>query len=267
MFGNYLAFALPFLCAAFPAGLLRRRVWVASICLAASAMALTFSHALTGFIAAGLVMTWPSLRGRHGQALRAAAVVVAVLCVLVINFTILWTVRGVEWRRDFDESVSPLTAHPYEFQSSQGARRLNVHVSYNPMSYYLLKKAAFRAFLERPWTGVGLGRFHVVTVRAYEEGQLDESYRGSDPHSTVFGALAETGILGGLATALLVVVALVPAVRPGNVPQRWFVVASRAAVFGLAVNSLNVDMMNFRFLWIALAGAASMNSGKHEVMP
>jgi len=48
------------------------------------------------------------------------------------------------------------------------------------------------------------------------------------------------------------VVALLQA--PARRPERWFVVASRAAVLGLVVNSVNVDIMNFRFLWVAFAG-------------
>ena len=43
--------------------------------------------------------------------------------------------------------------------------------------------------------GVGLGRFQTVTEAAVRDGTLHEPYRDSDPHSTVFGALAETGVV------------------------------------------------------------------------
>ena len=79
------------------------------------------------------------------------------------------------------------------------------------------------------------------------------SYRNSDPHSTLFGALAETGIIGTAATAALLVAAVWGGRREDQGPQRWVVLAGYAALCGLAVNSLNVDIMNFRFLWVAFA--------------
>ncbi len=34
--------------------------------------------------------------------------------------------------------------------------------------------------------------------------------------------------------------------------ERWVVCAVMAGLIGLLVNSLNVDIMNFRFLWVGL---------------
>ncbi len=252
MLASYLTFALPFLLAARFATLLGRAVWLGSVGAAAIVAMLSFSHGLAGFVASGLITVWRRASGPRGHARRVAAAAASMVLILVLNAMLVATVRRVDWSADFDGSV-PRSAAPYEFQQAQGARRLNLHVSYNPMSYYLLKEVAWRAFVERPWTGFGLDRFHALTAQAADEGRIHEIYRFTDPHSTAFGALAETGIFGAVTIVALFVVAVVPLRRSEGSLASWFIVASQAAIIGLAVNSLNTDIMNFRFLWVGLA--------------
>ncbi len=251
MFGNYLAFALPFLCAGPALGLVGRRTWVLQMLGVSAAMVFTVSHAVSGFAVAALVMAWPLLR-RYRVAGRWAAVAVVLLVVCVMNVLAAVAIRRVDVQSDKDPSVGPPAYH-YVAQSAQGAERLSVRVSYNVMGYLLLKQIAWREFLQHPWTGVGAGRFNAATERAYVDGRIHVSYRNSDPHSTLFGALAETGIIGTAATAALLVAAVWGGRREDQGPQRWVVLAGYAALCGLAVNSLNVDIMNFRFLWVAFA--------------
>lgn len=252
MLANYLTFALPFLVAALFAGVLKAGVWAGALAAAAAVTILSFSHGLGGFVASGLATVWPLARGPRGYALRTAAAIASILLILGLNAMLLVTVRDVDWSADFDDSL-PRSSGPYEFQQHVGAHRLNLRVSYNPMSYYLLKGVAWRAFLERPWAGFGLDRFHVLTAQAADDGRIHAHYRISDPHSTPFGALAETGIFGAVTIAALFVVAVFPLRWPDGSLARWFVVASQAAIIGLVVNSLNTDIMNFRFLWVGLA--------------
>ena len=252
MLASYLTFALPFLLTARFAGVLGRGAWIGSLGGTATVAIMTFSHALAGFVTAGLAIGWPLTRGRHARALRAAGAVATIVLILLLNAMLVATIHRVDWRTDFDDSVLR-SASLYEFQRDEGARRVSLQVSYNPWSYYLLKEVAWRGFLERPWTGLGLDRFHALTARAADEARIPENFRNADPHSTLLGALAETGVFGALAIAVVLVIAVVPRRRPDGSPASWFVVASQAAVIGLAVNSLNVDVMNFRFLWVGLA--------------
>ena len=254
MLANYLTFALPFLVTARFAGFLGPRAWIGSLGAVATAVMLTVSHSIAGFVTAGVAAVWPVARGDRAHALRAAGVVATVVVIFVLNAMLVVTIRRVDWGTDFDKSVPrPVGQSIYEFQQDEGAQRLNLQVSYNPMNYYLLKRVAWRAFLERPWTGFGLGRFRVLTNRAVDERRIHDAYRVADPHSTLLGALAETGLIGALATVAVFGTALVPWRRPDGSPARWFVVASQAAIIGLAVNGLNADVMNFRFLWVGLA--------------
>lgn len=133
------------------------------------------------------------------------------------------------------------------------------------MSYYLLKKVAAEAFWRAPLTGIGLGRFREETERAYRVGKVHELYRDIDPHSTLLGRLAETGLPGGLTLVALWVGFLglgLRFVRAANGPAVWPARAALAGTVGLLVNSINVDIMNFRFLWIGFAVLRGLAPGR-----
>ncbi|MEO8682188.1 MAG: O-antigen ligase family protein, partial [Vicinamibacterales bacterium] len=115
-----------------------------------------------------------------------------------------------------------------------------------------LKEEAWRAFLQHPIAGVGLDRFHDVSQAAFEHGRLTTDYRAIDPHSTLLGRLAETGIIGGAALVLLWIgFAFTSARAVRGTTESWIATAAAAALIGLFVVSPNVDVMNFRFLWVA----------------
>ncbi len=254
MFGNYLTVVWP-VAFAFAIESRARLRWTLILVLLLAGMVLSFSHAVGGFAVAALVAAWPLLTTggwRAGRILGAAAVIALVV---LVNLMLTITVRDVRWVQDRDSDV-PTADYVYAFQPPEGANRVAVAVSYNPMSYFLLKQVAWRAFLVAPWTGTGLGTFHRVTGRAYEAGILHRPYRAIDPHSTVFGALAETGVGGAAAAALLFAAALTLKPRP-DAPA-WLVRALKGGVLGVAVNSLNADVLNFRFLWIALAALRAL---------
>ena len=117
------------------------------------------------------------------------------------------------------------------------------------MSYYVLKRLAFEAFLEEPWFGVGPGRFDQVADRAYEERRIHAPYRYADPHCTFLGRLAETGAPGGVSLVLLWA-GFLSLRSDKREPSSWIDRAMVAASVGLLLNSVNADIMNFRFLWI-----------------
>jgi hypothetical protein len=254
MFGNYLTLCWPIACFfAWERG--ARSWWMAGLAAIASAMVLTFSHALGGFAVATLVAVWPLVGSPGWRAARAALAIGTIALVVLVNLMLIVTVRDVRWASDRDSSI-PRAQYVYEFQRAEGANRVTVAVSYNPMSYFLLKQVAWDAFRQQPAAGVGVGTFHDVTSRAYAAGILEYPYRAIDPHSTLFGALAETGIPGGLAAAALFVAALVA--RPRSPEAAHVAIAIKAGLAGIAVNALNADVLNFRFLWIGLAALRAL---------
>lgn len=128
---------------------------------------------------------------------RATALATSILLLVVLNAMLVVSIREVDFRFDRNPLVGP-PGYVHGFQDADGASRMTVAVSYNPMSYYLLKKMALETFWRAPLTGIGLGSFPLASERAYHERKIHEVYRGSDAHSTLLGRLAETGIVGGL---------------------------------------------------------------------
>lgn len=230
-----------------------RAAWSGVAALSATAASFTFAHSVGGILVAGLAFLWPYAdRGRLRLA-RAAAVLGTLAVVVGLNLMLMVTIRQVRYEFGTDHAIGA-PAYAYAFPGADGTSKLSLSVSYNPMSYLLLKRVAVAAFVSNPVTGVGLGTFRRETERAFDEGRVHEQYRSVDPHSTWFGRLAETGIAGATGLTLLWVGVLrlgVAAARSRG-PTAWVPQAAFAGLLGLLVNSLNVDIMNFRFLWVGL---------------
>ena len=263
-FGNLLTFVIPL--AAMLAGAERGGGWLAVLGVLTVAEVLTFSKSLGGTAVALTVFFWP--RWRSKPLLRAAAAALAVALAVAFNAAAIVTVRRVDVQFSKDSRIPPPDSLYGRQDDPAGADRVDLGVSYNPMSYYLVKKVAWRAFLDRPWTGIGLGTFPIEAERAYQDGRLHQAYRRVQAHSLPFGRLSETGLAGAVTLGALLVVLWRSMLHTARLPGvdgqvGW---ALFAGVAGLLVNSINVDAMHFRFLWFAVGltagiGAASQVRG------
>ena len=222
----------------------RVRTWCAVSIAMIAAAGMTFSHAIAGFAVAVLMAAWPSLAAF--PRLRRAAIAGVVLIVLVLNFAATISIKSMSYGGSSyaDPSI-------YHYAVDQRVTQIGgATITYNVMSYARIKQVAWRAFIERPIAGIGLGRFHAATIRAYADGALTADYREIDPHSEVFGRLAETGLIG---TAALLLLWATWTVMAREASHSTIGYAAAAALAGLVVSSLNADIMNFRFVWV-LAG-------------
>jgi hypothetical protein len=252
-FGNLLVVALPLalVCRAESG---HRRGWTAAVAVLAVAAVLTFSKSLGGVAVAVTMLSWPRWHGRRGVALKALSVTATVLVLAAFNLTAAFSVRHVAVAFGRDASTPP-PPYLYAQQDASGAETVDLRMTYNPMSYYLLKRAEWVAWRRHPVFGIGIGTFFIEAERAYQEGRLPQAYRRSAAHSTLFGRIAETGLVG-LLTLIVTVVGVWRCARsarsaPGaDGAVAW---ACAAAAAGLLINGLNVDIMHFRFLWLALA--------------
>jgi hypothetical protein len=259
-FGNLLTLALPLaiVCRALAAD---RRPWTVAVGAMAVAEALTFSKSLGGCAVAVTVLLWPEWRGRQGLALKVGSAFVAALLVLVFNVAAVATIRKVDVAFGKDSTV-PSPGISYARQDAAGADTAQVRIAYNPMSYYLVKKAAWVAWRRQPVFGIGAGTFAVEADRAYQEGRLTEAYRRTAAHSTYFGRLAEAGLVGFVALVVAwfgIWRCTLAATRASGNDGRiaW---ACLAGFAGLLVNGVNVDIMHFRFLWLGLAAVRAIYS-------
>lgn len=257
LFASYMTCALPILVAlavGFEPIWTRRWAGIGSV-LAGLATLLTLTYSVVGCAAATLLVAWRRL-GQAGwrRKLRTGLAAITVLVFLALNLVLTVTIRGVGGGAS-DRPVDWPAPYYYAFEARGGvARVLDVPVWYQPMSYGLLKAVAWDAFRLAPLTGVGLGTFHKETERAVRAGQLQETYQEADPHSEWLGRLAETGLLGGVTLLILWIALLqmgwVLARRGGE--DGWVTGMVVAGCLGLLVNSVNVDIMHFRFLWVGL---------------
>jgi O-antigen ligase len=253
MFANLLAVSIPFVMRHPVIAATPSRAVAAGVVLGIAAV-LTFSHSIAGVAVAVLVAGWSTWRS--GRVLRFAAVGATIAIVLAFNFAATVAIRSVGSTGLRDDTV-------FQYGVDSGrAQVAGVDVEYQTMSYFRIKQVALDAFMSRPVFGVGLDRFHSATEAAYQQGRLTESYRAIDPHSTFVGRLAETGIVGFI-TLVLLWIAIVREVahmwwmRP---QYEWLAVAAVAAVAGTFVNTMNADVMNFRYLWVVLGVVRALPS-------
>ena len=256
-FCNYLTVALPFLLL-LPRGPVHAHTtgwWRMGPLVVVLAAMGTLTASVAGFLAAGLAAIWPQwAASRRLRLARAGLATLAGVVLVVVNLMVAVTVRDVSWATDQNLRL-PDPGHGYALQEEgAGAERLTVSVSYNPISYFLLKQVAVRAFWREPLTGVGLGAFHAETERAYRQGLIHAPYRRADPHAELLGRLAETGVVGGLTLLLLWwgIARFGCVLLRGKPASAWASSAILAGLFGVLVNSLNADVMNFRFVWVGV---------------
>jgi O-antigen ligase len=244
MFACVLAVSLPFVMLHPGIAMSRARSWMAGAVMGLAA-AMTFSHSVAGVAVSAVTATWQRLRA---GTLRVAAVAAVVAVVIALNFAATVSIRAIGDSRFRDDTV-------YHYAVDGGRARIaGVDVEYQTMSYFRIKQVAWDAFTSRPLTGIGLDRFHATTEAAFQQGRLTEPYRLIDPHSTLFGRLAETGLIGAVTLIILWIVIARETRRLLAHSQRhaWIARAAAAALLGTLLNTMNADVMNFRFAWVVL---------------
>ena len=70
----------------------------------------------------------------------------------------------------------------------------------------------------------------------------------------MLGRLAEAGLIGGVTLIILWIVIALDTRRYWRSDHRhaWMATAAAAALLGTLVNTMNADVMNFRFAWVVL---------------
>lgn len=129
-------------------------------------------------------------------------------------------------------------------------------------TYLTLKQAALTVAGAHPWWGVGPGQFNAALEQLQTIGDYPAGLPAYDPHSTWWGALAETGLVGLLTLGGIIYLLI-------RFFNNYFPAAERSANIDIIliylvlmlIESVQKDMMNFRHLWFALALAAGSRQG------
>lgn len=119
-------------------------------------------------------------------------------------------------------------------------------------SYLALKRANWIVGCRHPWLGVGPGLFNREIAGLQREGLHPAGLPAHDPHFTWGGAWSETGILGLIA---LLYLSTGWGKKfwsyPTPTDQIWKV--TQIFMLLMLINSMTMDVMNIRQLWLAAA--------------
>ncbi|MEW5984324.1 MAG: O-antigen ligase family protein [Acidobacteriota bacterium] len=253
---NFLAFATPLVVIqAHGATTARERMlWMGAVAAVLGASCFSIAHGAAG-AALAFALIVPRVWQRRRRLLAVTLLASSIVLVAAVNVLLVFAVRDVEMTTSRNLSVEQ-RPYPYAVDDGRpGVPSVRIEVAYNVMSYWFLKQLAFEAWQREPWTGVGLAAFHGETGRAVEQGRMSSDYRATDPHSTWLGRLAETGLVGtaGLAALWVGFLGYARHVARGRTSRDDVLAAFTAGLVGVLANSVNVDAMNFRFVWLAFA--------------
>ncbi|HZS33519.1 MAG TPA: hypothetical protein VFC42_09090 [Methylomirabilota bacterium] len=203
--------------------------------------------------------------GRRRRPLLAGVAVLYVVGLLLTIAVSTWQVTAydVTWGADRSRTVR----HPfYASMPDTGVESLVLRVEWVHNLYFVLKRIAVHAFLARPLAGWGQDAWPHIQAWAGEMGYAPRAERWESAHGEPFTVAAEMGVIGLVAFGAfwaLTLRAMWPGARPGFAAglARGQTVASA----GVLLASLHLDLMRFRFLWIALAlGVAAARCAKEE---
>ncbi|MFA5142558.1 MAG: O-antigen ligase family protein [Candidatus Omnitrophota bacterium] len=227
----------------------------------------TYSRSLVGILCAVYIVIcrssgyFASGKGPLVKALKAggAVLILAVWIVMTIFSYIQFIDISARTTKLFE--LPEEMEEPFYYRNDIGIERADITVYYNYTYYFLLKKYALKIFAERPLFGVGGGAF-IDKMKIYEdEGRAPKGYFLYDPHSTFFGSLAEGGMIGFGVLLFLwgsIIFSIKDRIRDRKDDFIFYtLVAGYAAIIGYFVQAIDMDIMNFRFLWLLFGFAAA----------
>ena len=227
---------------------------------------LTFSRQILEYGALLGLLAWlESSRRRRAVAVAlAAAYVVGFVVVLALS---TWRITGHEVSRTADLGRTLTDRHYYSTIPAAGVQTVAVRVEYVYDNYHVLKRIGWLGFLKRPLLGWGPDSWPSVLAWAKDAGQAPASFRFESAQSEMFTIAAEMGLLGLAAWGAFWALCI----RGMEVPGGHGFAATLAryhalALGGVILTSIHLDVMRFRFLWIALAvGMAAAICARQEM--
>lgn len=244
-----------------PGSYLRRIALVGAVVV----LPLTFSRV----IIAGTSALWLGLT-RHVSGVRlvrSMALLATIALLGVMPLLSIFYVRsaGVNYSFTSDakkEIVEPRAGQPrenpvYFFRHGRGLEHVSLNVDYSYNHYFWLKRAALAMGLSSPLLGIGPGSFAEELRRL--QGTMPAVPAGLSGYESAQSQLATTfaelGVIGVVSVVTLWASAIVVLSRAARRESPYATIArgALAAVAGLIIASIDLDMMNFRFFWATLA--------------
>jgi O-antigen ligase len=146
----------------------------------------------------------------------------------------------------------------YFFKSGRPYNRMEISAIFLPGDYWYRRKIAAKLWQRYPLLGVGPGMFGAWITKLKESNTvyIPKNFPEFDPHSTYFGALAEGGLLGLITLFILYFCFLKRTVGAfKRLKESYFknlILCCISAFVGLMVFAIDVDIMDFRWVWFLL---------------
>lgn len=176
---------------------------------------------------------------------------------IIINVLTTWYLININISKSINKDIDNMKFGTMAFIDSDiGTNRLILNIEYIYTNYFLLKKSALEVLTDHPYIGIGIGTFDHKLKSLKDSKEFSKQLPVLDPHSTFFGKLAETGIIGFFALILLLGTFIKKLLKYYNAIKEdyWKTIiwGVFAAFIGLISEGINMDIMNFRFLWLLM---------------
>ena len=226
---------------------------------------LTYSRQILEYLGLLGLLVWLESRRRR------PALAVALAVAYVVGFTGVmglstWRVTARGLTRTADQSRVLTDNHYYSTIPETGVQTIDLRVEYVHDNYYVLKRIGWKAFLERPVAGWGPDTWATVLAWAKEAGHAPPGFRFQSAQSEPLTIAAELGLVGLGAWVVFWALCLRPMASPMGQSFAATLARYQALGFGaVLLTSVHLDVMRFRFLWIALAlGIAAADCARRE---
>jgi hypothetical protein len=141
--------------------------------------------------------------------------------------------------------------------NSEELDKARTEIGYIDTTYYRLKKVAIEMVMDHPLIGVGLGGFNDEIRKYKKDGKLPDIFPAMDPHCMILGKTAQTGLVGLIALIILWWKVIRKALNMSFEARDNYYQTISWAIFsslvGFVIQSIDMDIMNFRFLWFLFA--------------
>jgi len=218
----------------------------------------TFSRGWLGLaVAIYLVMARFQKPGGFYKYLRVLVVVFIVLFGLFVFLISRWQFVDFQIEKITVKSNTNISSARAFTDNSDELEKVSAEIGYIDTTYYRLKKVAIEMILDHPLIGVGIGGFNDEIRRQKKDGKLPDIFPALDPHCMILGKTAQTGLVGLVALIILWWKAIRKALNMSfTARDNYFQIISWAmfsSLVGFVIQSIDLDIMNFRFLWFLFA--------------
>ena len=218
----------------------------------------TFSRGWLGLaVAIYLVLSRFQRSEKYYRYLKVLTAIFIILFGLFICLISRWQFVDLQIEKITVENTANIKPGIAFTDNSEELDKARTEIGYIDTTYYRLKKVAIEMVMDHPLIGVGLGGFNDEIRKYKKDGKLPDIFPAMDPHCMILGKTAQTGLVGLIALIILWWKVIRKALNMSFEARDNYYQTISWAIFsslvGFVIQSIDMDIMNFRFLWFSFA--------------